>query len=476
MPGVLQPLDQNLTIVGPDGKPTLYFIKWAQQRQIDIGDSITLAQAQALIDAWAAARDVSAGTGLSGGGNLSSDVTLSLNAGLDNLNDVDLTTPPSDGEALVYDSGTSQWIPGSVAGGLDVQEEGSSVVNPATALNFIGSSVTVTDGGGGVADITITGGGGGSSNGGYFAGGTGEFGSVSMSLYATKGAYYTPNANVTINAIECVIDAASTSQNHYAQIATVNPSTGQIGAVVATSSTVASTSTNPNYFTFEFSTPVSLTSGTDYVLLVVLAAGTGTTTLRIYAANGEFFKMNAPGESPVGGPQYNTIGVSASQSASAVASTGYAIWPVGYVPLSANAFSGARAKKTTTQVIGSTATALTWDAEDFDTNSYHDNSTNNSRITIPSGVSYVELTAAVASTSGSENDYSIWIVKNGSTTYPGIVAEGVRSLNDARKGLVITSGPLAVTAGDYFEVYMQNFSNETIIVAGSFFAVKSLGS
>lgn len=301
MPGTLQPLDQNLTIVGSDGKPTLYFIKWAQQRQIDIGDSITLAQAQALIDAWAAARDVLAGTGLSGGGNLSSDVTLSLNAGLNNLNDVDLTTPPSDGEALVYDSGTSQWIPGSVAGGLDVQEEGSSVVNPATALNFIGSSVTVTDGGGGVAEITVTGGGG-------------------------------------------------------------------------------------------------------------------------------------------------------------------------------SAFSGARAKKTTTQVIGSTATAVTWDAEDFDTDNYHDNSTNNSRITIPAGVSYVELTAAVASTAGSENDYSLWIVKNGSTTYPGIVAEGVRSLNGARKGLVISSGPIAVTAGDYFEVYMQNFSNETIIVAGSFFAVKSLGS
>ena len=78
MTGTLQPLAQNFRIVDERGFPTLYFIKWAQQRQIDITDGITAAAAQALIDSWSATRSVLAGTGLSGGGTLDADVTLNL--------------------------------------------------------------------------------------------------------------------------------------------------------------------------------------------------------------------------------------------------------------------------------------------------------------------------------------------------------------------------------------------------------------
>jgi hypothetical protein len=42
MAGELQPLDQQFAIVDPTGRPTLYFIQWAQQRQIDLGTAITL--------------------------------------------------------------------------------------------------------------------------------------------------------------------------------------------------------------------------------------------------------------------------------------------------------------------------------------------------------------------------------------------------------------------------------------------------
>lgn len=79
MPGNLQPLDEKFGIVDPvTGRPTRYFIQWAQQRQVDITAGITAAQAQQLIDDWALARDIIAGTGLSGGGNLSVDRTLNL--------------------------------------------------------------------------------------------------------------------------------------------------------------------------------------------------------------------------------------------------------------------------------------------------------------------------------------------------------------------------------------------------------------
>lgn len=76
MPGNAQPLVSSVKVVNDDGTPTDYFIRWAQERQIDITAGITAAQAQQLIDDWAAARDIIAGTALNGGGNLSSDVTI----------------------------------------------------------------------------------------------------------------------------------------------------------------------------------------------------------------------------------------------------------------------------------------------------------------------------------------------------------------------------------------------------------------
>lgn len=76
MPGNAQPLVSSVKIVNDDGTPTDYFIRWAQERQIDITAGITAAQAQQLIDDWAAARDIIAGTALNGGGNLSADVTI----------------------------------------------------------------------------------------------------------------------------------------------------------------------------------------------------------------------------------------------------------------------------------------------------------------------------------------------------------------------------------------------------------------
>lgn len=52
MAGELQPLDEKFPIVGEDGRPTLYFIKWAQQRQIDISESTTAEQVEELIIAY----------------------------------------------------------------------------------------------------------------------------------------------------------------------------------------------------------------------------------------------------------------------------------------------------------------------------------------------------------------------------------------------------------------------------------------
>lgn len=68
-------------------------------------------------------------------------------------------------------SGVAVWTSTTAGGGggsIAVKEEGSTIVGSATSLNFIGSAVTVTSGGGGQADITITASGSGNS---YFPSG-----------------------------------------------------------------------------------------------------------------------------------------------------------------------------------------------------------------------------------------------------------------------------------------------------------------
>jgi hypothetical protein len=64
MPGDLQPLDQKFAISKPDGRPTDYFIRWAQQRQIDIGGGITEAEARQLIIDYLAAHQLQEGSGI----------------------------------------------------------------------------------------------------------------------------------------------------------------------------------------------------------------------------------------------------------------------------------------------------------------------------------------------------------------------------------------------------------------------------
>jgi len=94
--GIAEPLNTNFPIVNPDGTPTEYFIRWAQQFSSNAlpVDGIT------------------GGSGIS----VSPGPTISLDAGLDDLNDVDVsTTPPTLGQKLGWDG--TMWVPQTVSGG-----------------------------------------------------------------------------------------------------------------------------------------------------------------------------------------------------------------------------------------------------------------------------------------------------------------------------------------------------------------------
>lgn len=75
MPGNIQPLDQKFAIVDSRGNPTDYFIRWAQQKQIDISGSITLSDLQTYLTA----HKLQAGTGigLTPDGNINNSPTIS---------------------------------------------------------------------------------------------------------------------------------------------------------------------------------------------------------------------------------------------------------------------------------------------------------------------------------------------------------------------------------------------------------------
>lgn len=68
---------------------------------------------------------------------------------LDDLTDVDLTTPPSDGQALVFDSGSSTWKAETLAGGvtdfLDLSDTPASYTYPLAPLRVNNSGDGVED-------------------------------------------------------------------------------------------------------------------------------------------------------------------------------------------------------------------------------------------------------------------------------------------------------------------------------------------
>jgi hypothetical protein len=78
MAGDIQPLSDKFAIVGADGLPTLYFIQWAQQRQIDIQESTTIEQVNDALVAYLAAHPLQEGSGIqiTPSGNLTDSPTI----------------------------------------------------------------------------------------------------------------------------------------------------------------------------------------------------------------------------------------------------------------------------------------------------------------------------------------------------------------------------------------------------------------
>lgn len=73
-----QPINDRVPIINADGTPTQFFIRQLQERGITVDGKITAEEAEALIEEWAASRDINVTSPIAGGGPLSSDVTIGM--------------------------------------------------------------------------------------------------------------------------------------------------------------------------------------------------------------------------------------------------------------------------------------------------------------------------------------------------------------------------------------------------------------
>lgn len=117
-------------------------------------------------------------------------------------------------------------------------------------------------------------------------------------------------------------------------------------------------------------------------------------------------------------------------------------------------FSGCRAYHNTTQTVAAAVTALSLNSEDFDTDGYHDNTTNNSRLTVPT-TGYYRVTGHVQC--GVNGLSLIGLRVNGSTMVRGTAVSGVSNASSKH----VTTQIMALTAGDYVELWAYQGSSES---------------
>jgi hypothetical protein len=148
-------------------------------------------------------------------------------------------------------------------------------------------------------------------------------------------------------------------------------------------------------------------------------------------------------------------------------------------PAGGSSFSGARLWNTTTQNISNaTNTAITFDSESYDTNTYHSTATNTSRLTVPS-TGYYRLDAEILFDANATGGRFLSIKKNNTTE---IAYVEVGAATQATVGTSVSiSCQISATASDYFEVlaYQTSGGTRNTYVGGqqyNFFSIQSLGA
>lgn len=138
-------------------------------------------------------------------------------------------------------------------------------------------------------------------------------------------------------------------------------------------------------------------------------------------------------------------------------------------------FNGALVKKSANQAIAATTyTALTWDQEEYDLNGWHDNSVDNSRLTVPTvGVELVRLYANVEMPASTDQTV-LNIRKNGANAV-GLPTMDVKHGSSRQRFINVFGAPVAVVPGDYFEALVYNGSAQDVVAGdNTWFGIERL--
>lgn len=134
-------------------------------------------------------------------------------------------------------------------------------------------------------------------------------------------------------------------------------------------------------------------------------------------------------------------------------------------------FSGALVGKTTDQAISTvTNTAVTFNTEAYDTADWHSNVTNNSRLTVPAGVSRVRLTARI-SRSIEAGQLVGSFRKNGVADVIGLATSDTDTAGG--DSVSLTSAVIDVVPGDYFELFVF-LEGASSVTTASWFSIEAV--
>lgn len=143
---------------------------------------------------------------------------------------------------------------------------------------------------------------------------------------------------------------------------------------------------------------------------------------------------------------------------------------------SAGASKGAIVKNSTNQSIAdNTLTLLNFNSETYDTSSLHDTVTNNSRLTVPAGITKIIISTYIRFAANATGRRVFNFRKNG----VGIIGDGIPEFNFNASSAGVTTlfaitPPIVVTEGDYFEVLVLQNSGGVLDVtsSGTYFSME----
>jgi hypothetical protein len=144
------------------------------------------------------------------------------------------------------------------------------------------------------------------------------------------------------------------------------------------------------------------------------------------------------------------------------------------------AFSGARVRKSanlTAQNL-TTATAVTWNQEDFDTDSYHDTGSNTDRVTCAEAGYYAFTAYLKLPNTATGNFVQVQINRyNSANVFQEVITRNSTELSvTGTFEINCHSGPVNMAAGDFCRVFATVEADTSVdIDVASFFAVARLG-